>query len=124
MVCAFRFASRYLSWFPPAFFNFHNLFSDISLLTFSFQHHVCFLQIPYFVHPQVFSVTQSKLCFNLDQILSSCLPLVSFISPIKVSQNLSRRSACWSYHTRRFGTPILQQFLTLISTFCNFCITN
>ena len=47
----FHFASKNFSFLPPAFHNFHNLlFSDISLLTFSFHHHVCFLHMPLFVH--------------------------------------------------------------------------
>ena len=42
----FKFCIQYLSLLPPAFHNFHNLlFSDISLLTFSFHHHVCFLRM-------------------------------------------------------------------------------
>ena len=62
----FLFASKYLSLLPIAFHNFHNLlFSDMSLLTFSFQQHVCFIHI---VHPQIFSVAESKPCFNLNQI--------------------------------------------------------
>ena len=79
----------------PTFHNIHNLlFSDISLLTFSFRHHVCFLLIPFSVHQQVFSVAESKSCFNLDQTSSTCSPGVSLISPVNVSQNLSPKSAC------------------------------
>ena len=51
--------------------------------------------MPFFVYPQVFSVAKSKLCFNLDQILSTCSPEVSLISPVKVSQNLLQ----WSHVT-------------------------
>ena len=105
--------------------HFHNLpFSDISLLTFSFHHHVCFLHMPFFVHLQVFSVADSKPCFNLDQISSTCSPEVSSISLVKVSQNLSWRSACWSFHTRRFGTNFLHQsslFTILVSQTISLC---
>ena len=66
------FFSKYLSLLPPAFHNFHKLlFSVISLLTFSFHHQVRFFRIPFFVHPQVFSVAESKLYSNLNQVLSA-----------------------------------------------------
>ena len=81
-------------YLSPTFHNIHNLlFSGISLLTFSFRHHVCFLLIPFSVHLQVFSVAESKSCFNLNQTSSTCSPGVSLISPVKVSQNLSPKSA-------------------------------
>ena len=48
-------------------------FSDISLLLFSLHQEVCFLHMPFFVHPQVFSVAEIKPCFNLE-ILSTSLP--------------------------------------------------
>ena len=125
MAChAFRFAFKYLSLLPPAFHNFHNLlFSGISLLTYSF-HHVCFLHMPFFVNPQVSSVTESKPCFNLDQTLATCSPVVSLISPVKVSQNLSRRSAGWSFHTHYFGTNFLHRpslFTILASQTSSLC---
>ena len=80
---------------------------------------------PYvFVHPQVFSVAESKPCFNLDQISSTCLPAVPFISLVKVSQNLSWRSACWSFHTCCFGTNCLHRcslFIILASQTSSLC---
>ena len=86
----FTFSAFFLALHPPAFQNFHNfLFSDLSLLTFSFHHHVCFLHMPFSVHPQVFSVPESKSCFNLNGKLSTCSPEVFSVSPVIVSQNFS-----------------------------------
>ena len=61
----FTFSAFFLALHPPTFQNFHNfLFSDLSLLTFSFHHHVCFLHKSFFVHPKVFSLTESKTLFQ------------------------------------------------------------
>ena len=61
----FTFSAFFLALHPPAFQNFHNfLFSDLSLLTFSFHHHVCFLHKSFFVHPKVFSLAESKTLFQ------------------------------------------------------------
>ena len=65
---------------------------------------ICLLSLYAFI-----SVAESKPYFNIDRILSTCSPEMSLISPVKVSQNLSRRSACWSFHTRRFGTHCLER---------------
>ena len=89
MLCL-PFCIKYLSLLPPTLHNFHNLlFSDLSLLTFSFHHHACFLHMPFSVHAQVFSVPESKSCFNLNGKLSTCSPEVFSISPVIVSQNFS-----------------------------------
>ena len=115
--CAFLFASIYLSFLPSIFHNFHNLFcADIPFLTFSV-HQICFLHMPFFVHPQVLAVAKSKPCLNLHQILSTCSPVINFIckSFTKCIMKIS-----WLELPCMFWCKVL----TPIFTFYNFCITN
>ena len=104
---------NYFTLHPPAFHKFQNLlFSDISFLNFSFHHHLCFLHVSFFVHLQIFSVADSEPCFNLDQILSTCLHLVSFISPVKISQNYRKDQLVGaSIHVVLVQMPIFLQLL-------------
>ena len=69
--------------FPQSFF-----FSDISLLTFSFYKQICFLYIPFFIYLQVISVAGSKPYFNLNQISSTCTPVMLYVLPNRVSQDI------------------------------------
>ena len=115
---SFLHANIYLCYHPPSTTSV--IFSDISLLPLSFHNQVCFLRMPFFVHPKVFSVAESKPCFYLDQISSTCSPELSFISSAK----FSRRSSCWSFHVCRLGTNFLLQsslFTILASQTSSLC---
>ena len=79
----FIFVTTHLAQFPQS------TFLRFILTDFSFHHHVCFLHMPFSVHPHVFSVPESKSCFNLIGKLSTCSPEVFWVSPVMVSQNFS-----------------------------------
>ena len=120
MFYAFCLESKYLSLLPPGVHNFHSLFcSNISLLTFSFHHQVCFHNIPFFVHPLVLSVAESRLKFqprpNIVYLLTWCVINFTCKSFTRLITKISLFELPCTLFWYKFITPIFTFYSSWIT---------